>query len=208
MLSNDGEIMRVLSSWILCRMGSALWVRKKGIYWDQVWWSGRSLTISTYTGDDSVEIWSHFKTFFSTSYISICTMREMMFTPWQRNTVSRKRTTGRCVFKHFSGSPHTIMTQEALIWYGAVLILCEARSQSDSPAYIEFNMGIKEGNHGGSSSPPSAHSGPNKSFLLGMPHHLNKSWTLAVGLRHEILEFLLQLICREQTKFTLGVNVV
>lgn len=75
MLSNDGEIMRVLSSWILCRMGSALWVRKKGIYWDQVWWSGRSLTISTYTGDDSVEIWSHFKTFFSTSYISICMMK-------------------------------------------------------------------------------------------------------------------------------------
>lgn len=65
---------------------------------------------------------------------------------------------------------------------------------SDSPANIKLDVGVEQSNYWGSGSPPPAHSGPDQTLLLGVPHHLNESWTLAVCLGHEILQLLLQLI--------------
>lgn len=70
---------------------------------------------------------------------------------------------------------------------------------SDSPANIKLNVGIKQGNNWGSGSPPPTHSGPDQTLLLGMPHHLNESGTLAVSLRHKVLQLLLQLIYKTHT---------
>lgn len=66
---------------------------------------------------------------------------------------------------------------------------------SDSPAGVELDVGIKQGNNWGSGSPPPAHSGADQTLLLGVPHHLNKSRVFTVGLRHEILQLLLEFTC-------------
>lgn len=71
---------------------------------------------------------------------------------------------------------------------------------SDSPAGVELDVGIKQGNNWGSGSPPPAHSGADQTLLLGVAHHLNKSWVFTVGLRHKILQLLLEFACNTRTQ--------
>lgn len=61
-----------------------------------------------------------------------------------------------------------------------------------SPAGVELNMGIEQGDDGGGGGSPAADPGPDQPFLLVVADHFDETRAvLTVGLVHEALQVLL-----------------